>query len=142
MSELVRFGVAFDEELLARLDAHVEKTGYANRSELIRDLVRNTLVEEDLQTDAELEVNAALTIVFDHHVRELEDRLTNLQHDFHNHIVSTLHVHVSAHDCMEILVLRGKNSEVKALANRIMGMKGVKHGQLTMALASSALHSH
>lgn len=137
MADLVRFGVAFDQELLSRLDAHLERTGYASRSEFLRDLARGALVEEDWQ-QGEREVLAALTIIFDHHIRDLEERLTSLQHDFFAQIVSTLHVHVDAHNCMEVLVLRGRNDQVAALSDRIIGMKGVRHGRLSVATVTGA----
>lgn len=132
MADLVRFGVAFDEQLLARLDRHLAEAGHVSRSEFLRDLVRNSLVEEEWQ-QGRRQVMAALTIIYDHHTRELEERLTGLQHDFSAQIVSTLHVHLDAHDCMEVLVLRGRNHRVRELADRITGMKGVKRGQLTVA---------
>ena len=104
-SELVRFGVAMDNDLLDRFDALIARRGYATRSEALRDLVRGALVEAHLEADGP--AVATLTLVYDHHVRELSERLTEMQHDLGEHVVSTLHVHLDHDHCMEVIVLRG-----------------------------------
>jgi CopG family nickel-responsive transcriptional regulator len=124
---LTRFGVSLEAGLLERFDRMIQRKGYTNRSEAIRDLIREGLVREqwDLGT---AEAVGTLTLVYNHEVRELADRLTDLQHDHYRAIVSTLHVHLDPHHCLEVLVLRGKASELKGIADRLIGTRGVKHG--------------
>jgi len=124
---LTRFGVSLDAGLLARFDRMIQRKGYTNRSEAIRDLIREGLVREqwDLGT---AEAVGTLTLVYSHEVRELADKLTDLQHQHYRAIVSTLHVHLDPHHCLEVLVLRGPASELKAMADRLIGTRGVKHG--------------
>jgi CopG family nickel-responsive transcriptional regulator len=126
---LVRFGIAIDGDLLARFDEKIEKKGYANRSEAIRDLIRADLVE---QVEDETEASGALTLVYDHHVRELTERLTEMQHDLGHHVVSTLHVHLDHDHCLEVIVMRGAAGMLKRAADRIIATKGVEHGRLTL----------
>jgi CopG family nickel-responsive transcriptional regulator len=118
-----------DAKLLARFDALMERKGYVNRSEAIRDLVRNALVEDQWSHGDEESVGT-VTLVYDHHVRDLADKLTEHQHVHHQSIISALHVHLDHDNCLEVLVVRGKASEVRRLADEIIGTKGVKHGKL------------
>jgi len=129
MAELTRFGVSMDDRLLNRFDELIERKGYVNRSEAVRDLIRNALVE-DQWTRAEEEIIGTVTIVYDHHTRDLGDKLTEQQHSHHGAIVSSLHVHLDAHHCLEVVVVRGKAAEVRRLADELIGTKGVKHGKL------------
>lgn len=129
MPKLVRFGVSMEEELLARFDAWVGQHGWANRSEAIRDLVRDRLVAQEWQVSQE-PVIASLTFVYDHHVTDLQERLTRLQHKHHGLVLSAMHVHLDHDSCMEVLVMRGPGDQIQALADRILGSRGVKHGQL------------
>ena len=129
MSEVVRFGISADDRLLQRFDALISEKGYVNRSEAIRDLIRNALVEEQW-THGEEEAVGTVTLVYDHHTRDLADKLTEYQHSHHTAIISALHVHLDAHHCLEVVVLRGKAKEVKRLADELIGTKGVKHGKL------------
>lgn len=129
MSELTRFGISMDAKLLARFDALMERKGYVNRSEAIRDLVRSALVEDQWSHGDEESVGT-VTLVYDHHVRDLADKLTEHQHVHHQAIISALHVHLDHDNCLEVLVVRGKASEVKRLSDEIIGTKGVKHGKL------------
>ncbi len=129
MSELTRFGISMDGKLLAQFDALMERKGYANRSEAIRDLVRNALVEEQW-TKGDEETVGTVTIVYNHHVRDLADKLTEQQHINHNAIISALHVHLDQDNCLEVVVVRGKAAEVKKLSDELIGTKGVKHGKL------------
>ena len=128
MSHLVRFGISADERLLERFDGLISKKGYVNRSEAIRDLIRNALVEEEWDL-GEAEAVGTVTLVYDHHTRDLADKLTEHQHSHHEAIVSTLHIHLDAHNCLEVVVLRGKAAEIKRLADGLIGTKGVKHGK-------------
>ena len=129
MTDLTRFGISMDAKLLARFDALVERKGYVNRSEAIRDLVRNSLVEDQWARGDE-ETVGTVTIVYDHHVRDLADKLTDHQHAHHDAIVSALHVHLDHANCLEVVVLKGKAREVRRLADELIGTKGVKHGKL------------
>ena len=129
MSELSRFGISIDERLLQRFDALIDNKGYVNRSEAIRDLIRGALVEEEWGDDDQ-ETVATVTLVYDHHTRDLSDKLTEHQHSHHEEIISTLHIHLDAHHCLEVVVIKGKASRVKRLADELIGTKGVKHGKL------------
>mgnify|MGYP000138545878 CR=1 FL=1 len=136
MSQLCRIGVAIDEDLLKKFDALIHKRGYTNRSEAFRDLIREELVENTWKTP-ESQVVGTLTLVYNHHVRQLTDKLTDMQHDFHTHILSTLHVHLDHDHCLEVLVLRGKAVVIQKLADALIATKGVKHGRLTMTTSGS-----
>jgi CopG family nickel-responsive transcriptional regulator len=129
MSELTRFGISIDDRLLRRFDDLIAEKGYVNRSEAIRDLIRNALVEESWAKEDE-ETVGTVTLVYDHHTRDLADKLTEQQHSHHDAIVSALHVHLDAHHCLEVVVVRGMAREVKRLADELIGTKGVKHGKL------------
>lgn len=135
--ELQRFGVSMEGYLLERFDQVIEKKGYTNRSEAIRDLIRDSLVEQDW--DENREIVGTVTIVYDHEVRELGDTLTDLQHQFQKLFRSTLHIHLDEHHCLEVLVVQGKGSEVKKIADRLIGTKGVKHGKFTMTTTGKDL---
>ena len=128
----MRFSVAMPEDLLIRFDALVAKRGLAkNRSEVIRDLVRDALIEEECSLPGE-EVMGTLTIVFDHHTGDVRDKLDGIQHDYFEQIVTCMHVHLDAHTCMEVIILRGESALVQSIANIILGTKGVTHGHLPM----------
>ena len=129
MSEIVRFGISINDRLLERFDRLIEGKGYVNRSEAIRDLIRNALVEEAWAKENEQAVGT-VSLVYDHHTRDLADKLTEHQHSHHKEIVSSLHVHLDAHHCLEVVVLKGKAREIKKLAEELIGTKGVKHGKL------------
>jgi CopG family nickel-responsive transcriptional regulator len=138
MGNVVRFGISADGELLARFDELLARKGYGNRSEAIRDLVRNALVEEKWDVGDE-ETVGTVTLVYDHHTRDLSDKLTEQQHDHHDAIVSALHVHLDAHNCLEVVVVRGRAREVKRLADELIGTKGVKHGRLVTTTTGEGL---
>lgn len=139
MGETVRFGISMDEELLATFDRLIEQKGYANRSEAIRDLIRAAQVESDWE-EGEKEGVGTVTLVYNHHVRDLSDKLTEQQHSHHDQIISALHVHLDAHNCLEVLVVRGKVREVRQIADELIGVKGVKHGKLVMTTTGEGLH--
>lgn len=138
MSELVRFGISADERLLERFDALIADKGYVNRSEAIRDLIRNSLVEEQWNV-GEDEAVGTVTLVYDHHSTDLSDKLTEHQHSHHEEIVSTLHIHLDAHHCLEVVVLRGKASEIGRLASELIGTRGVKHGKFVATTTGDGL---
>lgn len=129
MADLTRFGISIDERLLQQFDELLLQKGYDNRSEAIRDLIRSALVEKEWGEE-DLQTVATLTLVYDHHTRDLADRLTEHQHSHHEEIISTLHIHLDHHHCLEVVVLKGKASRVKRLADELLGIKGVKHGKL------------
>lgn len=138
MAGVTRFGVSLDERLLAKFDRLIGGKGYANRSEAIRDLIRDSLVREQWEL-ADTDAVGTLTLVYDHETRELEERLTELQHAHYQAIVSTLHVHLDAHHCLEVLVLRGKSGLLKSIADRLIGTRGVKHGTFSATAEGKAL---
>lgn len=130
MGALARFGVAMDEDLLARFDELVARRGTAvNRSEAVRDLVRDALVDAEWE-DSSGEIVGTITMVFDHHASDLSDKLDSLQHAHFRNIVSSMHVHLDAHNCLEVIVVRGTSVQVRAIAEELLGTKGVKHGKL------------
>lgn len=131
MSELIRFGVSIESHLLDQFDRLIEEKNYSNRSEAIRDLIRNELVRQEWQND-EAEAVGTVTIIYDHHVRDLSSVLTAVQHDFHEQIISTLHVHLDAHNCLEVLAVQGKTRLIRQIADTLISIKGVKHGKLVM----------
>jgi len=139
LSGLIRFGISMEKELLARLDQEIVKRGYPNRSEAIRDLIRNQLVELDWSQDDE-EVAGTITIIYDHHVKGLSDLLLELQHDHHEMIISVMHVHLEHDHCLEVMVIKGRASEARDLAGRLIGVKGVKHGKLTITSTGKGLN--
>lgn len=138
MAQLSRIGVAIDSDLLDKFDDLIGKRGYTNRSEAFRDLIRDELVEESWEAPSS-EVVGTVTLVYDHHVRLLSEKLTDIQHDHHRHVLSTLHVHLDHDNCLEVLVVRGRASSVKKIADALISTKGVKHGRLTITTAGSEL---
>lgn len=138
MAGIARFGVSLEEKLLKQFDRLIGRKAYANRSEAIRDLIRESLVREQWEMGAE-EAVGTITLVYSHDTRELADRLTDLQHAHYQSIVSTLHVHLDPHHCLEVLVLRGKAADLKAIADRLIGTKGVKHGTFSATTEGKAL---
>lgn len=127
---LERFGVSMDEDLLARFDERIGLAGYTSRSEAIRDVVRDYLVQDDWSSE-DAEIVGTVTLVYDHHTRHLEDKLTDVQHDHHDSIRCTTHVHLDHHNCLEVIVLSGRAGDVRKLAEQLISTRGVKHGQLT-----------
>jgi CopG family nickel-responsive transcriptional regulator len=138
MPGITRFGVSLEGRLLKRFDRLIDRKGYANRSEAIRDLIRESLVREQWEMNLDQAVGT-ITLVYDHDTRELADRLTDLQHAHYETIVSTLHVHLDSHHCLEVLVLRGKASDLKAIADRLIGTRGVQHGTFSATAEGKAL---
>jgi CopG family nickel-responsive transcriptional regulator len=139
MSEVVRFGISIDERLLGKFDHLIDDKGYSNRSEAVRDLIRNALVDEQWSRDDQQEMVGTVSLVYDHHTRELSDKLTEHQHSHHRNIVSALHVHLDAHNCLEVVVIKGKAKEIRRLADGLIGTKGVKHGRLMTTTTGEGL---
>ncbi len=138
MSDLSRIGVAIDSELLERFDLLIGQRGYTNRSEAFRDLIRDALVEKNWESP-ESHVVGTVTLVYDHHVRMLNEKLTGIQHDHHHSILSTLHVHLDHDTCLEVLVVRGTSAIVRKIADVLISTKGVKHGRLTITTTGAEL---
>lgn len=138
MGNTVRFGISLDEKLLANFDQLIEQKSYMNRSEAIRDLIRASLVEERCGAEDQESVGT-VTLVYNHHVRDLSDKLTEHQHEYHDQIISSLHVHLDAHNCLEVLVIRGTVHAVKQIANQLISVKGVKHGKLVLTTTGDGL---
>ncbi len=143
MTNLFRFGVSIETELLANFDQLIAQQGYATRSEALRDLIRDALVRARLEAqDKTGEALGSLTLVYDHHAHALADQMAELQHQHHELVVSVLHVHISHDDCMEVIVLRGQASRVRTLADALLSLKGVKHGRLFVTLAGQQIAGH
>lgn len=130
-----RAGVSFEPELLAKFDTLIKRKGYTNRSEAIRDLVRKSLIESGIETEKG-DVIGTLTIIYDHDIGDVINRLLHIQHRHHSEITSTTHIHVDEHMCLEILVVRGKAKNVRKLGDNIKAIKGVKHGELVITKTS------
>ena len=139
MSELIRFGVSIDQNLLENYDRLIEDRGYATRSEALRDLIRDALIQQKIEVRAEIEALGSLTLVYDHHARNLAREMNDLQHKFHQTILSVMHLHVSHDDCLEIIALKGVVSEIVELANSLLSLKGIKNGKLFLTLPSSVI---
>ncbi len=137
MSDLVRFGISLDKHLSDKFDKQIKKKGYANRSEAIRDLIRNNFVQQ--QWEDQDEVAGAVTIIFDHHKRELQSKITDIQHDFHGIIMASQHIHLDHNNCLEIIAVKGRAKEVKRLSDLLSAIKGVKHGTLNMSTTGEGI---
>ncbi len=131
---LKRFGVSLDSDLLDKFDRLMEREGYSNRSEAIRDLIRAALVRQEWVQEEGVTAGAAI-IVYDHHQHELARKVMDAQHHHYGLIISTLHVHLDEHNCLEVILLKGRAGEIKNLANGLISTRGVKHGQFVAATA-------
>ena len=137
MMQVERVGVSLDKELLADFDARIADEGYQNRSEAIRDLIRRHLSDAKLE-DAQADAIATINIVYDHHDARLMQKLTGLQHSHLLRTISSLHVHLDQHDCLEIIVLRGRVGQIRKVGEAILSMKGVKLGHINLLAAESS----
>jgi CopG family nickel-responsive transcriptional regulator len=131
MAELVRFGISTEKDLLAKFDKLMREQGYTNRSKAFSDLVRQELVKKEWSEGGE--VAGAITLIYDHHKRELVNKLTDIQHDFSNITVSTQHIHLDHDNCLEIVAAKGAAADVQKFADAIRAVKGVKHMALGMS---------
>jgi CopG family nickel-responsive transcriptional regulator len=138
MGVLSRIGVALDSELLERFDHSIEKSGYTNRSEAFRDLIRDRLVRERT-ADPNSTVVGTVTLIYNHHAHGISEKLTEAQHENHELVVSTTHAHLDHDFCLEVLIVHGKASRVTSFADKLIGFKGVQHGHLVMTVPSDAL---
>ena len=131
MSKLVRFGVSLDQDLLDQFDRLVREKSYTCRSEAFRDLMRQELVQKQWQDGKE--IAGAITLIYDHHKRELVNKLMDIQHDFGTMIISSQHVHLDHRNCLEIIAFKGSAQQAQKLADSLKSVKGVKHGTLSMS---------
>ena len=131
MEKIMRFGVSIEPDLLKKFDKVIKKKGYTNRSEAIRDIIRKDIIIEK-NKDPNLESIGTLTMIYDHHAGNLTNRLLDLQHDHTKEILSTTHIHIDHHNCLEVLVLKGKTGNIQKLADNIKSLKGIKHGELVI----------
>ena len=139
MAELIRFGVSIDGDLLTQFDAQIARKSYTNRSEALRDLIRDSLVAEEWASEGE--TVGTITLVFDHHTPDLTQHMLHLQHSFPGDIKSVLHIHLNHHNCIEVLVVQGIGKFIKGLADQLSSLRGIKHGKLTMTTTGKELPS-
>ena len=137
MSELARTGLSIDRELLARFDLAIAKKRYKNRSEAVRDLIRDHLVSEE--ADSDKLVVGTLTIVYDHHRPNLTEKLVEAQHRAGSKVLAATHVHLDHHNCLEVVIMKGRGAELNDLANGILSLRGVKHGKLVITTTAKGL---
>jgi len=137
MSTLTRFSVSIESDLLNRFLRMARKHGSKNRSEALRNVMRDSLVREEWQGDDE--IVGTITIVYDHHKRELTDRLTDIQHDHHEAVLSATHIHLDHDNCLEMIAVRGTATRVQKIADSLIGTRGVKHGKLSATTTGKKL---
>lgn len=130
MNNIKRFGVSIEESLLEKFDSYIAANNYQNRSEALRDLIRKELVEDEWSSSSAY-VAGAIVLVYDHHRREVVERLLDIQHDFSDFIISSQHVHLDHDNCLEIIIVKGEMKQIDGLASRLKAIKGVKHASLT-----------
>ena len=135
MEKIIRFGISMEPDLLKEFDKIIKKKGYVNRSEAIRDLIREDLITEKSK-NPQSEAIGTLTMLYDHHAGMLTDRLLDLQHDHTKEILVSTHVHIDHNNCLEVLILKGKSGKIQKLADNIMSLKGIKHGKLVITESS------
>jgi CopG family nickel-responsive transcriptional regulator len=131
MPQVARFGISLDKKLLVRFDQRRKTKNYTNRSEAIRDLIRDDLVKAEWHDNKE--IAGAITLIYEHHKRELLNKITDVQHDFQKTIISTQHIHLDRNNCLEIVAIKGASKEAQRLADTLKSIKGVKHATLSMS---------
>jgi len=147
MAQLSRTGVSLDEELLVEFDRLIAKRGYRNRSEALRDLIRETLVSEAV--DSNKTVVGTLTLIYDHHLPNLTQKLTEAQHHAHGMVLASTHVHLDHDFCLEVILMQGPSKDIREMSDRMLSLRGVKHGKLVLTstginsdLPKKQLHTH
>jgi CopG family nickel-responsive transcriptional regulator len=136
---LERIGISLEQDLLAQFDRLISEKGYVNRSEAVRDLIRDSLVQREWASRGREEKVAVVTLVYDHDSSSLAQKLAHIQHENHRAVVSALHVHLDPHNCLEVLVLRGRGSEISAMGEGLVSTKGVRYGKVVPATTGEAL---
>lgn len=139
MSNLIRFGVSIENDLLENFDKLISEKNYATRSEAIRDLIRVALIEQKIETDSDSFALGSLTLIYDHHSANLLKAMAKVQHRHHDLILSVMHLHISHDDCLEVIALNGKVKQISQLAYGLISLKGVKNGKLFLTLSSSTI---
>ncbi|MBN2401344.1 MAG: nickel-responsive transcriptional regulator NikR [Spirochaetes bacterium] len=134
---LRRFSISLDENLLEKFDKYLQIKKYTNRSEAIRDLIRDVFVKEEWETDKE--VFGVITFIFDHHQPKIQEKITELQHDFNEHIVSATHVHIDHHNCLEVVIVSGRAKNIRELHEKIKALRGLKNANLIMSSTGTDL---
>jgi CopG family nickel-responsive transcriptional regulator len=142
MPDLTRISISLETALLEAFDQHIQGRGYPTRSEAIRDLIRDHLIREEAKGsgDGSAEQVAVLTLVYDHHARELAARLIDKQHHHHDLVVSSLHVHLGERHCLEVSILRGPTDRVRHLGEELLATRGVLHGEMTFTSGEGAFN--
>lgn len=137
MADLVRTGLSLDRGLLARFDEAIARKGYTNRSEAVRDLIREHLIVKDIHQNKQ--IVGTLTLVYDHHRPKLSERLIDAQHQSHGKVLAATHVHLDQRNCLEVVIMKGRSLEVKQMADQILSLRGVKHGRLVVTTTGKYL---
>jgi CopG family transcriptional regulator, nickel-responsive regulator len=137
MAQLTRTGVSLEEELLKKFDKVIARRGYKNRSEAIRDLIRESLVDEAV--DKNRQVVATLSMIYDHHKPNLSNKLAEIQHHAHASVLAATHVHLDPDNCLEVVIMKGRSGEIQHLADHMLSMRGVKHGKLVVTTSGKDL---
>lgn len=140
MAELSRTGISLDQDLLAGFDKLIARRGYQNRSEALRDMIREALLSEVI--DSNKPVVGTLTLVYDHHVPNLSQKLTEMQHHGGNMVLAATHVHLDDHYCLEVVIMKGRSKDIREMADKMLATRGVELGKLVLTNSGSALHTH
>jgi len=138
MPKIIRFGISLDEDLLKKFDSLINRKNYTNRSEAIRDLIRESLVKDEWHKN--VEVTGAIILVYDHHKREVLNSLMDIQHDYHKNIISTQHLHLDHNNCLEIIATKGLSKTIEGLFTRLKSLKGVKYANFAAATTGKDVH--
>jgi CopG family nickel-responsive transcriptional regulator len=136
---LERIGISLEDDLLAQFDRLIAEKGYVNRSEAVRDLIRDSLVQREWASRGREEKVAVVTLVYDHDSASLGQKLAHIQHENHRAVVSALHVHLDPHNCLEVLVLRGRGRDISAMGDGLVSTRGVKYGKVVPATTGEGL---
>ena len=137
MADVTRTGVSIEPGLLEKFDRFIAKRGYKNRSEALRDLIRESLITEDIEQNRP--VAATLSMIYDHHRHDLSNKLNQIQHHSHQNVLAATHVHLDHDNCLEVVILKGRSGDVKQLADHMLSMRGVKHGKLVITSTGRGL---
>ena len=137
MADVTRTGVSIEPGLLEKFDRFIAKRGYKNRSEALRDLIRESLITEDIEQNRP--VVATLSMIYDHHRHDLSNKLNQIQHHSHENVLAATHVHLDHDNCLEVVILKGRSGDVKQLADHMLSMRGVKHGKLVITSTGRGL---
>jgi len=141
MENVIRFGVSIEPDLLKQFDTYLKKKGYTTRSEAVRDLIRKELITT-LSKTTNQEVVGTLTMIYNHHTGDLNNKLLDTQHDHHHEILTSTHIHIDHDNCLEVLVLKGKTGSIQRLADNIKALKGIQHGELVITKAVTQANKH